>query len=62
MIKIGQLSPDNVKNLVAEALNMEDDDDKVKSLSTIIHRKTDGIAFFVYVDLSCCLFQLSERN
>ena len=46
-IKIGSLSQDNVKHLVAEALGMEGDEDIVDNLSTVIHSKTGGNAFFV---------------
>ena len=46
-IKIGSLSQDNVKHLVAEALGMEGDEDELDTLSTIIHSKTGGNAFFV---------------
>ena len=46
-MKIGSLSQDNVKHLVAEALGMEGDEDKVESLSRTIHNKTGGNAFFV---------------
>lgn len=50
-IKIGNLSLDNVTSLVAEALGMEDNKDAVKNLAAIVHRKTDGNAFFVLMFL-----------
>jgi len=50
-IKIGNLSLDNVTSLVAEALGMEDNEDAVKNLAAIVHRKTDGNAFFVLMFL-----------
>ena len=46
-IKIGNLSTSNVTSLIAEALGMEDNEDAVKTLAAIVHRKTDGNAFFV---------------
>ncbi len=50
-IKIGNLDVDNVIPLVAEALRMDDDDDKVKSLGKTIHKKTEGNPFFVLIFL-----------
>jgi len=50
-IKIGNLSLENVTSLVAEALGMEDNEDDVKNLAAIVHRKTDGNAFFVLMFL-----------
>ncbi len=50
-IKIGNLGVDNVIPLVAEALGMDDDDDKVKSLAETIHKKTGGNPFFVLIFL-----------
>ena len=46
-IKIGNLSTSNVTSLIAEALGMEDNEDAVKTLAAIVHRKTNGNAFFV---------------
>lgn len=46
-IKVTNLDCSNVKSLVAEVLNMEDREDKVDSLATIIYNKTDGTAFYV---------------
>ena len=46
-IRIGNLQPENVQSLVAEALGMEDDEDAVETLATTVHKKTDGNAFFV---------------
>ncbi|KAK1740394.1 putative AAA ATPase [Skeletonema marinoi] len=50
-IKIGNLSVDYAIPLVAEALGMDDDDSKVKSLAETIHRKTDGNPFFILMFL-----------
>lgn len=50
-IKIGNLTLENVTSLVAEALGMEDSEDAVRHLATIVHRKTDGNAFFVLMFL-----------
>ena len=50
-IRIGNLSPDSVKALVAEALRMEDNELSVANLSATIHRKTGGNAFYVLVFL-----------
>jgi len=50
-IKIGNLSVDNVSPLVAEALGMDDDDSKVKTLAETIHKKTEGNPFFVLMFL-----------
>eukprot|EP00984_Skeletonema_dohrnii_P005698 scaffold2011_cov137-Skeletonema_dohrnii-CCMP3373.AAC.1 len=50
-IKIGNLSVDYAIPLVAEALGMEDDDNKVKSLAETIHRKTEGNPFFMLMFL-----------
>ena len=41
-IKIGSLSQDNVKHLVAEALGMEGDEDELDTLSTIIPARRVG--------------------
>ena len=46
-INIGNLSTSDVTSLIAEALGMEDNEDSVKTLAAIVHRKTDGNAFFV---------------
>jgi len=46
-VKIGNLSTSNVTSLIAEALGMEDNEDAVKTLAAIVHRKTNGNAFFV---------------
>ena len=50
-IKIGNLSVDYAIPLVAEALGMDDDDNKVKSLAETIHRKTEGNPFFMLMFL-----------
>ncbi|KAK1740440.1 putative AAA ATPase, partial [Skeletonema marinoi] len=50
-IKIGNLSVDYAIPLVAEALGMDDDDSKVKSLADTIHRKTEGNPFFMLMFL-----------
>eukprot|EP00985_Skeletonema_marinoi_P030034 scaffold30138_cov131-Skeletonema_marinoi.AAC.1 len=50
-IKIGNLSVDYVIPLVAEALGMDDDDSKVKSLAETIHRRTEGNPFFILMFL-----------
>ena len=50
-VRIGNLSADNVKSLVAEALGMEGDEDKVDALSSTVHKKTEGNAFFVLMFL-----------
>eukprot|EP00984_Skeletonema_dohrnii_P034985 scaffold34589_cov163-Skeletonema_dohrnii-CCMP3373.AAC.2 len=50
-IKIGNLGVDYVIPLVAEALGMDDDDSKVKSLAETIHRKTEGNPFFILMFL-----------
>ena len=41
-LEIGNLSSENVKHLVAEALGMEGDEDAVDTLSATIHAKTEG--------------------
>ncbi len=46
-LKVVNLSVDYVTPLVAEALGMEDDDNKVISLAETIHKKTDGNPFFI---------------
>lgn len=46
-IKIENLTLDNVISLTSEALGMEDNEESVTSLATIVHRKTEGNAFFV---------------
>ena len=46
-INIGNLLPENVKSLVAEAMGMEDDEDAVETLAMTVHKKTDGNVFFV---------------
>ena len=48
-IDIGNLTLENVTSLIAEALDM--DDDAVKNLATIVHKKTSGNAFFVLMFL-----------
>jgi len=50
-INIGNLTPDNVKSLVAEAMGMEGDEDVVSTLAMVVHQKTDGNAFFVLMFL-----------
>eukprot|EP00984_Skeletonema_dohrnii_P024624 scaffold13772_cov154-Skeletonema_dohrnii-CCMP3373.AAC.5 len=50
-IKIDNLSVDYAIPLVAEALGMDDDDSKVKSLAETIHRKTEGNPFFMLMFL-----------
>jgi len=50
-IKIGNLSADSVCPLVAEALGMDDEDDNVKTLANITHKKTQGNPFFVLMFL-----------
>eukprot|EP00985_Skeletonema_marinoi_P026693 scaffold20913_cov104-Skeletonema_marinoi.AAC.1 len=50
-IKIGNLSVDYAIRLVAEALGMDDDDSKVKSLAETIHKKTEGNPFFMLMFL-----------
>eukprot|EP00985_Skeletonema_marinoi_P023153 scaffold15186_cov80-Skeletonema_marinoi.AAC.1 len=50
-IKIGNLRVDYAIPLVAEALGMDDDDIKVKSLAETIHRKTEGNPFFMLMFL-----------
>eukprot|EP00984_Skeletonema_dohrnii_P004020 scaffold1378_cov149-Skeletonema_dohrnii-CCMP3373.AAC.5 len=50
-IKIGNLSVGYAISLVAEALGMDDDDSKVKSLAETIHRKTEGNPFFMLMFL-----------
>ena len=50
-INIGNLTPDIVKSLVAEAMGMEGDEDVVSTLATTVHQKTDGNAFFVLMFL-----------
>ncbi|KAL9186731.1 hypothetical protein ACHAXT_005969 [Thalassiosira profunda] len=42
---------DNVKSLVAEALGIDGDEDKVDALATTVHNKTEGNAFFVLMFL-----------
>ena len=48
-IEIGNLTLENVTSLIAEALDM--DDDAVKNLATIVHKKTSGNVFFVLMFL-----------
>ena len=50
-IRIDNLSVDYAIPLVAEALGMDDDDSKVKSLAETIHRKTEGNPFFMLMFL-----------
>eukprot|EP00985_Skeletonema_marinoi_P000183 scaffold58_cov79-Skeletonema_marinoi.AAC.1 len=50
-IRIGNLSVDYAIPLVAEALGMDDDDSKVKSLAETIHKKTEGNPFFMLMFL-----------
>lgn len=50
-IKVGNLSTNEVTSLIAEALDMEDDEAAVKPLAAIVHKKTDGNAFFVLMFL-----------
>ena len=50
-VRIGNLSADNVKSLVAEALGMEGDEDRVDALAATVHKKTEGNAFFVVLFL-----------
>eukprot|EP00984_Skeletonema_dohrnii_P002153 scaffold737_cov74-Skeletonema_dohrnii-CCMP3373.AAC.1 len=62
-IKIGNLSVDYAIRLVAEALGMDDDDIKVKSLAETIHRKTEGNPFFMLMFLrSLCDEKLLKYN
>ena len=42
---------DNVTSLIAEALSMEDEKEKVRPLAATVHKKTDGNAFFVLMFL-----------
>jgi len=46
-IEVTNLVCSTVKSLVAEVLNMEDSEDKVENLATIIYKKTQGNAYFV---------------
>ena len=48
-IEIGNLTLENVTSLIAEALDI--DNDAVKNLATIVHKKTSGNAFFVLMFL-----------
>jgi len=50
-IRIGNLSVGYAIPLVAEALGMDDDDSKVKSLAKTIHKKTEGNPFFILMFL-----------
>ncbi len=50
-IKVGNLDIDNAIPLVAQVLNMDDYDNKVKSLAKTIHKKTDGNPFYVIMFL-----------
>eukprot|EP00985_Skeletonema_marinoi_P010957 scaffold5155_cov132-Skeletonema_marinoi.AAC.7 len=50
-IRIGNLSVGYAIPLVAEALGMDDDDSKVKTLAETIHRKTEGNPFFILMFL-----------
>ena len=50
-LQVGNLSCHNVKSLIAEALRMEGNEDAVNALATTIHKKTDGVAFYVLVFL-----------
>eukprot|EP00984_Skeletonema_dohrnii_P006052 scaffold2140_cov74-Skeletonema_dohrnii-CCMP3373.AAC.2 len=50
-IKIGNLSVNYAIPLVAEALGMDDDGSKVKSLAETIHKKTEGNPFFMLMFL-----------
>ena len=50
-IRIGNLSLDYTTSLTAEALGMEDNEDIVQPLATIVHKKTYGNAFFVLMFL-----------
>eukprot|EP00985_Skeletonema_marinoi_P028034 scaffold23818_cov167-Skeletonema_marinoi.AAC.8 len=50
-IKIGNLNADGVCPFVAEALGMDDEDDNVKTLANITHKKTEGNPFFVLMFL-----------
>ncbi len=47
LLNIGNLSLNNGKLLVAEALGIEDDKDAIEILATTVHKKTNGNAFFV---------------
>lgn len=49
-MNVRSLSPDNVKSLVADALRMDDslrDSESVTDLASTIHKKTDGVPFYV---------------
>lgn len=46
-IQVANIDCRTVRSLVAEVLNMEDSEDKVENLASIIYKKTDGNAFFV---------------
>ena len=62
-IKIDNLSVNYAIPLVAEALGMDDDDSKVKSLAETIHRKTGGNPFFMLMFLrSLCDEKLLKYN
>lgn len=47
VIKVGNISLDDTRSLVSEALDMEPDIEEVKHLAFIIQKKTRGNIFFV---------------
>ena len=50
-IKVGSLSCSTVKTLIADVLRMEDYEDEVETLATVVFKKTEGNAFFVLIFL-----------
>ena len=50
IISVGNLSPDNVTSIIAEALGMEDDENAVRPLATAVHKKT-SLPFFILMSL-----------
>ena len=50
-VNIGNLSPLNVKSLVAEVLQVDDYLDDIEFLSNIVHKKTEGNVFSVLLFL-----------
>jgi predicted ATPase len=51
-LQLSNLKLESVQSLIAEALRMEDDEGAVESLSNIVHKKTDGNPFFVWMFLT----------
>ena len=51
-INVGNLNTDNVASFVADALGMDEDDCKVKTLAGIMRKKTEGNPFFVAIFLT----------